>query len=180
MIPFSTFTERSQAILRMLPAYSVILFLYILGIVSVSYPLTGAFKAPFFLMALYYWSIYRPTLLPRWLVFVLGCVTDFLSGFPIGVHAFLYLLVQWITGEQRKFLTAQPFIMLWLGFLIVSLSFFGLQWGFFSLIDLALHPIIPMLTAALFGAALFPFVCIILHFTHKFLPGRAFQLRMRG
>lgn len=178
MIPFSTFTERAQAFLQMVPAYMIVGVLFVSGLVSVSYPFTGPVKAPFFLMALYYWSLYRPTLLPRWLVFVLGCLTDFIGGFPIGLHAVLYLLVQWIVSDQRKILMAQAFVMVWLGFAIVCSGFFGAQWVFFSLINWKLYTLGPTATAIIFGAALFPFISVILHFTHKFLPERPFQLRL--
>lgn len=180
MIPFSTFTERFNAVLRMFPAYAVVITLFALGIISVSYPLDGLLKAPFFLMALYYWSIYRPTLLPRWLVFVLGCLMDFLSGFPVGMNAVLFLAVQWFVGSQRKFLMAQSFIFVWFGFLIVNISVLAAQWGLFSLIAGHLYPLKPLLVSIFLGGVLFPFISMILHFTHKFLPERAFQLRMRG
>lgn len=178
MIPFSTFTERAEAFLRMIPAYIIVALLFIFGVVSVSYPFTGLIKAPFFLMGLYYWSIYRPTLLPRWLVFTLGCLMDVLSGFPIGINALLFLIFQWIVGEQRKILMAQPFLFVWFGFFMVAMSSVTAQWAAFSLIDMHLHAFKPLITSALLGTALFPLIGFILHFTHKFLPESAFQLRM--
>ena len=180
MIPFSSFSERASASIRMVPAYSLVGFLFLIGVVSISYPLTGLINAPFFLMALYYWSIYRPTLLPRWLVFILGCSMDFLSGFPIGLSAVLFLIIQWIVTDQRKFLMAQSFMVVWFGFLIVSAGTFGAQWVFFSLLDFHAHSIKPLLISSVLGAFFFPIVMLALHFTHKFLPSRAFQLRMRG
>ena len=180
MIPFSTFTERLNAIMRMLPAYVIVAVLFVIGIVSVSYPLNGILETPFFLMALYYWSIYRPTLLPRWLVFVIGCLMDFLVGFPVGMSAVLFLIVQWFVGSQRKFLMAQSFLFVWFGFFVVSVSVLAAQWSIFSVVAGHAYPLKPLLVSAFLGGVLFPFVALLLHFTHKFLPVRAFQLRMRG
>ena len=86
---------------RMLVPYSFLAALFILGVVSVPYPLSAFFKAPFLLMAIYYWSIYRPTLLPPLLVFFAGLALDFLTGMPPGLSAVLFLL--WIvTGKQKR------------------------------------------------------------------------------
>ena len=39
------------------------------------------------LASIYYWSLYRPDLMPAALVFALGLLYDILSGAPVGSHA---------------------------------------------------------------------------------------------
>ncbi len=113
MSSFSTLTERADIGLRISVSYIMIFLLFILSIVSVSHPFAGLIKAPFFLMTIYYWGIYRPTLIPAWLVFIAGCIMDFLSGFPIGLNAFIFLVVQWSVIDQRRFLMGQSFLVVW-------------------------------------------------------------------
>ena len=179
MKSFSTLTERADVILRMLAAYSMILFLFMLNIVSVSYPLTGLIKAPFFLMTIYYWAIYRPTLMPAWFVFIAGCVMDFLSGFPVGLSAFVFLLIQWTVTDQRRFLMGQSFMVVWFGFVVVSLGTIAAQWAVFSLIQTQFLPVQSLLVSSVFGIALFPVICIMLHFTHKLLPAQSMRLHIQ-
>ena len=45
------------------------------------------------IIAIYYWVIYRPDLMPGWAVFLLGLIQDLLGGGPVGVHALVFLLL---------------------------------------------------------------------------------------
>ncbi len=167
---FTTFTERADMTVRIIIAYAFMAVLFILNIIAISFPLTGAIKVPLFLMGIYYWAIYRPTLLPIWVVFLVGCVMDLLSGLPIGMNALVFVAAQWVISGQRRFLTGQSFMMIWIGFGLLSFVSAFIQWGIFGLTQLHWFSIDVFLASNLFGIALFPAVCIILHFTHKLLP----------
>lgn len=156
--------------LRLCVAHALVGLLFVLNIVSVSYPLSGLVKAPFFLMAIYYWSIYRPTLMPAWVVFIAGCLMDFISGFPLGLSALLFLAVRWLVSDQRRFLMGQNFMVVWFGYMIVSAAFLIANWGLFSLINMQLLSLKPLWVSLSLGIVLFPIVCILLHLTHKILP----------
>jgi rod shape-determining protein MreD len=179
---FSTFTERLNFGVRMLVPYAFMAFLFLLNIVAVSYPLTGAIKAPFFLMAIYYWAIFRPTLIPAWLVFIAGILMDLLSGLPLGMNALPFLVIHWIVADQRRYLLGQPFLMLWIIFCLLSLGAVVLQWLLYGLIHMHWPSLIPLWAPSLLGIALFPLICVMLHLTHKILPApaRAFRLGAQG
>jgi rod shape-determining protein MreD len=72
------------------------------------------------LMALYYWSIFRPTLLPNWLLLVLGLIYDLLHGNIIGIKALTNLAYKYFITSQRRLFINQPFIVIWSGFIIIS------------------------------------------------------------
>ena len=45
------------------------------------------------LVAVYYWAVHRPSLMPAWVVFLIGLFQDLLSGGPVGVGILSLLLV---------------------------------------------------------------------------------------
>ncbi len=167
---FTTFTDHFESGARKFLPYSLIVLLLLLNCMSVPFVMGGGIKAPLFLMGLYYWSIYRPTLIPPWMAFAAGMVADLLGGLPVGLSAAIFVLVQWSISDQRRFLMGQSFVMIWFGFFLLS-TFTGLlQWLVFGLINLHWPSIKPLFFSILLGQALFPLVNILLHWTHKFLP----------
>ena len=170
MASFSTFAERIDTGVRLLAAHCVIALLFIFNIVAISYPLSGPVKAPLFLMAIYYWAIYRPTLMPAWLVFIAGILLDLLSGVPVGLNTIVFMLIQWSVRDQRRFLMGQNFLMIWIGFVVLSVMAGLLQWAMFGLVNWGWPPLTPLWMSTAFGGSIFPFVCVILHLTHKILP----------
>ncbi len=167
---FLAFSERLDVFARLSVACGVLLLFFILNIVVIPFPFIGALKAPFFLMAIYYWAIYRPTLVPLWLVFVAGCLMDLLGQTPFGFTALVLVLAQWFTSSQRRFLLAQPFIMIWLGFSVLYTASLFLKWGVVSVVEIQFLPLNNLWVMAFFGVTLFPPVCFLLHLTHKILP----------
>lgn len=155
---------------RMIVPYVLILLLFLLNIVSLSYVFMGSVKAPFFLMAVYYWSVFRPGILPVWLVFIAGVLLDLLSGLPIGISAIVFLLVRWSIANQRKFLMAQPFMMMWSIFAAIAAMAGLLQWALFGLIHLNWTPLAPVGVSIALGIVLFPAVGTALHWSRKALP----------
>ncbi len=157
----------------MVAPYGLMVALFIFNTISLSYPLTGGIKAPLFLMTIYYWSIFRPTIVPAWLVFAAGGVLDILSGLPLGINAFVFVAVQWIVSDQRRFLMGQPFIMVWSGFCLVVVLTGLVQWFLFGLVHLHWTPLHPVWISMVLGMFIFPLVNVMLHLTHKLLPVRS-------
>ena len=93
------------------------------------------------LIAVYFWLVHRPDLMPAWVVFVIGLVQDLLSGGALGVGVFVLLVVYATLAGQRGFFTRSSFFLIWLTFLPVAAGAFMLTWLFNSLIaDTALDP----------------------------------------
>lgn len=163
-------SEQLDIGLRFALPYLAIFLLFILNTVSFSGPLYATIELPFVLMVLYYWSIYRPTLIPPFLVFVMGVCLDALSGWPIGLSSFVFLLLRQTIMDQRAFLTGQPFMVVWLGYMIVSGSALVLQWLLFGLIQFSWSSFLPVALMIGCGTFVFPAVALILHLTHRVLP----------
>ena len=54
------------------------------------------------LIAVFYWTVHRPDLMRLWTVFVIGLLSDVLSGTPLGVHPLVLVLVHAAIISQHK------------------------------------------------------------------------------
>lgn len=161
---------------RLGTVYALMGILFILNVTAISYPFAGVLQAPFLIMAIYYWSVFRPTLLPFWLVFAAGILVDLLTALPLGVSAFVFVLVRWLVADQRRFLMGQPFIMMWSGFVVVLLIVALIEWLLFGLIMQDIQPLKSAMVFIALGSVLFPAVSIVLYLSHKLLPGQRSNL----
>lgn len=164
--------EQLDWVWRLATVYALMAMLFVLNVTAISYPFAGVLQAPFLIMAIYYWSVFRPTLLPFWLVFAAGILVDLLSALPIGLTAFVFVVVRWLVADQRRFLMGQPFIMMWSGFIVVLLIVSFIEWLLFSLILQSAQGLRSAMVFVALGSALFPLVSIILYLSHKLLPGQ--------
>lgn len=156
--------------LRFAVPYSVMMGLFILNISFLSFPLALSLEPPFILMAIYYWSIYRPTLIPAWLVFLAGILFDFISGLPVGLHGFIFVAARWLVTDQRLLLYSQSFITVWIGFIVMNFIAVSTQWILFGLVNFGWPPIEPAALMFVSGVFLFPIISLVLHLTHRVLP----------
>lgn len=167
-LSFADYIERSA---RMSVPYSFMLLLFFLNVISVPYPLAAFLNAPLLLVAIYYWAVFRPTLLPPWLVFLAGLFYDVLTGMPYtGMNALFFLLCRMAVVDQRRFLIGQGFGMLWFGFCLLGIAYHLLQWGAFSAISMQWLYAKDFISSLLLGFVLFPVVYLFLFLTHKILP----------
>jgi rod shape-determining protein MreD len=151
-------------------SFIFMLGLLVLNISALSYPLASIAQAPLFLASIYYWAVYRPTMVPAWFVFVCGIFLDVMSGNPVGLHGLIFVATQSFVKDQRRFLTTQPFFIIWLGFCLISILnaiFYSLVYWLFNGVILGVPNIF---FSAVLGIILFPAVSIIMHFAHKFIP----------
>ncbi len=163
-------SEQIDLALRSCIPYAVMIILFILNMISFSTPISASIEIPFMVIIIYYWSVYRPTLLPPILIFISGICLDFISGLPVGLSSFTFLVMNNVVSEQRLFLTGQPFMVVWLGFLAVGFATLLIQWFLFGLINFEWTPLQPVILAIISGVLLFPVISFILNLSHKVLP----------
>ncbi|MBU0800423.1 MAG: rod shape-determining protein MreD [Alphaproteobacteria bacterium] len=156
-------------LLRLAVPQLLLLLLLILNLMALPVPYAGPVKPMLVMMAVYYWSIYRPTLLPPWLCFIVGLLMDILSGMPPGVNAFILVALQWLVQDQRRFLMGQPYVTIWAVFGLVMGGAALAEWVLLGLV-LGWAALTPVLAAVLLSLFLFPFVTLLLVFTHRLLP----------
>lgn len=146
-------------------------------------PHAGDFKPFFLLMAVYYWAIYRPTVMPVGYTFALGLILDFLADLPLGLSALVMVGLQTVVRRSRIFLMGQPYVMVWLGFAILSIAYTAAFWFLMSVKNMAFVPaasLIQMLVASALSVLLFPLASLILQGVHRALPVDSNPLRTVG
>ena len=162
--------ERAVNGVRLLVPYVFIALFFLLDLVPVHIPALGEIRPSFSIMSVFYWAIYRPTLIPNWFVFGLGLLLDLLSGMPLGINAFIFLLVYWIISDQRRVFVGQPFATVMIGFTLVLGLSNALRWFLFGLLSGNWPDIVPTGAVTLTGLLIFPLVSSLLHTVHKMLP----------
>jgi rod shape-determining protein MreD len=163
-------TGKLQIYLRLCLPHMVTFIFILLNLSSPALPVAQFLKPDFVLMAVYYWAIYRPTIMPPAFIFCLGVIVDLLGGTPVGLYALTYLAAHWVTRDQRRFLMGQPFVTLWLGFMFISFAAFLIQWGFYLLSELTVPLIMPAIFRMFATIFIFPGVVMLLLNIHKLLP----------
>jgi rod shape-determining protein MreD len=124
------------------------------------------------LAGVYYWTIYRPELLPPLAVFVAGLMFDLLSGAPLGVTPLLLLLARALVMSQRRFFINRLFPFVWCGFTLVAAAAIAFLWALGGLLEGAMLDMRAailqwVLTVASFPAASY----LLMRVQRNFLPG---------
>ena len=165
-----SFSDHFPVFFRMVFVYLLMFVLFLFNTISIATPISTTIDLPFIIMVIYYWAIYRPTLISPSLVFTVGICFDLLSGWPVGLNAFIFLLLRHVIVSQRLFLTGQPFTVVWIGFMMASLASLSMQWLLFGLTRLQWGSIESVILASFAAILLFPLIAVILHLSHKALP----------
>lgn len=143
---------------RKLFPFALSICLVVLGVVPLPIPGYGLVTPAFGLMAVYYWAIHRPDLLPAVAVFVLGLLEDILSGAPTGLNTLVLLLVYAAMRNQRRPFLGKPFAVMWFGFFVVAPAAIFAHWFFASLLAGRLIPPDTAVVRLLFTLALYPWL----------------------
>ncbi len=92
----------------------------LIGQLPLPLPFLSDVAPAFALMSVYYWVVFRPDLMPYAAVFGLGIVQDAIAGAPLGLYALVYLLVQAMVLNQRRFIAGKPFWVFWSAFALMA------------------------------------------------------------
>jgi rod shape-determining protein MreD len=114
---------------------TITIFLLLLGLVPLHWPGLPSLAPMYTLMAVYFWSVYRPDGFGYGAAFGVGIVEDLLVGTPLGSTALALLLCQWVVFNQQKFFNNRPFPEVWLAFAVVAVVTGLVRWiciGLFS------------------------------------------------
>lgn len=124
--------ENSFGIKSTIPFFTV-LFLIIIMVLPYKFTVIGDIMPFLTLIGVYYWSVFKPELLPVSVVFVLGLFQDVLLGSPLGLMSLLLVVVQqFIFFQGRQFLE-RDFLFNWFVFVMLVIGFGFLSWGITSL-----------------------------------------------
>jgi rod shape-determining protein MreD len=120
--------------------------------------------------AIFYWSIYRPKMLPKSFMVLLGIFQDLLYFNPVGISAITNLAAQSVMLSQRKIFIKEPFWVLWLGFGLFCFGTSIFKWSALSLLRGELINPTNAMMQFLLSLASYPIMHSTLGVIHSFLP----------
>lgn len=142
--------------LRLAAVYVLLGVLLAMNVVDV--PLLGkdGGRIAVLLAGIYFWSIYRPTLLPYPLVFCGGLVLDFLGGGLVGLYALCFMVMVMLVRGQRRFLLGQSWPVVWAGFCVAAAVVTAFQYLAYAVSALSVPPIAPVAINLIVSTLLYP------------------------
>ncbi len=79
-------------------------------------------------IAIYYWSLYRPSNISYVFLFILGIIKDAISGVPFGITSISYIAFNSVMNRTRSKYFHSPLITIWLQFLLMNMMVSFIQW----------------------------------------------------
>lgn len=163
--------HRLDALARGLVPFATTIILVMLGALPLHVPGWAAVAPALALMAVYYWSIFRPDLLPAPAVAAVGLFQDILSGAPLGVNTLALLLVHGLVSAQRRFFLGKSFLVMWWGFMMIAAGVAAGTWLLVCALEGALLDPVPLLFRMGLTLALFPCLTwLFIRIQQTFLP----------
>jgi len=155
----ATVLQRMDNTARRFVPFGVTLILMLFAMTPTYIPGFSHVTPMYALMAVYFWSIYRPDLLGYGATFGIGILEDLLAGTPLGSGALILLLCQRVVFHQQKFFNNKPFGIIWLAFALVAAGAAGLRWICVGLVATGgFTPVGQSLTAYLMTVAMYPVI----------------------
>jgi rod shape-determining protein MreD len=134
LTPPLTLLQRLDLALRCMTPFVITLLLALVPVLPLHLPREVDLVPAFTLMSVFYWTVYRPDLMPASAVFAIGIIQDFAAGAPLGITSLILLGTHGVVLGQRRLFVGKPFAMAWSGFVLVDAAATAVAWAFASLI----------------------------------------------
>ena len=158
----AAFAQRlEQGARYLLPLASTLLFI-LLSAVAWPVPYVDAIVPSLGLIAVYYWSIYRPDMFRPLAAFGCGLLNDAIHFLPLGLTALVFVAVHQLVLRQRRFFAGQTFFMQWAGFALVMLLVMATHWLVLSAFNSQWMVFLPILLQGLLTIVIYPLPAWIL------------------
>jgi len=155
--------------LRGLCPFVLTIGLVLISVLPIPLPGIGPITPALTLMAVYYWSVYRPDLLPIAATFIVGVVQDTLSGAPLGMTSLVLLSVQGVVMAQYRFFSGRTFMIEWWGFLVIAPAAITATYLLATIYSGTLLPVRPFGFQLMLTVALYPCIAWLLARAQQFL-----------
>ena len=166
----SSVWQHLDVMARKLTPFLMTLVLVVINLVPLQLPGYSPIAPDFALMAVYYWALHKPNLLPSGAVFSVGLFQDFVSGGPIGLGAAILILVYFIALSQARFFYGKSFFVVWWGFMMVAVGVALVKWLVACLFATSFVAIEPAAFECAMGIAVYPMFGWLFVQVHRSLP----------
>lgn len=169
MKPRQSSSDTRRTITAVMPAVTALLFVFA-GAAPAAIPGYSDVTPLLSVVAIFFWVIARPNLMPPAAVFVIGIFQDVLSGGPIGLWAMTFLMVQYLSLSMRRFLYGETFLYGWAGFasIVMAAAFFA--WTGACFFYGALLPPWPVFFQAMLTILIYPVAVWVLIRLSRWIP----------
>ena len=106
---------------------TIILFLSVLNEIDLNYLEIEYFSFNFVFILIFYWTLKSPRYLSYGSIFIAGLINDVVSGIPMGISSFGYLLICAVTAYVRNITITPNFINDWISLLFTILLINSIQ-----------------------------------------------------
>lgn len=155
-------TNRVADFIRASIPFNLTVFLILVAVLPYGLPKSSLAAPILALISVYYWSIFRPDLMPASAAFLLGLIVDILGGGPPGLNALVLITVNWAASGQRRALAGKSFAVGWLGYLLIGAGAAVTNWFVASLFYATIIEAVPLLVSHAVGTAAYPLVTVLL------------------
>lgn len=107
-------------------------------------------------ISVFYWAIHRPYLMPAPVVFLLGLISDILTGVPMGLSSLMLLIIFAIAASQRLVFVGKAFILSWWGYFLIATGIAIFSWLIACLYSLTILPVAPIAMQLVLTILVFP------------------------
>ena len=156
-------TSVFQRVLPFLSSAVLVLFSY----VPLDFMFLNSIRPAMGIICVYFWLQHRPDLFNLGSVFCLGLLDDVVSASPLGSNIFEMLLMYVLVNNTSRLLNAKPFVVLWYGFVLLSLTSVLCRWLLVSVYYGRFLPLSMLFFSYMVTAALYPLVSLLLAFVQN-------------
>lgn len=122
------------------------------------------------LACIYFWILHRPDLFNLTSIVILGLIDMVISSALPGASLLAYLTMYVLLYNTQNFFNAKPFVVIWYGFIALSLATLLVKWLVVSIYYSSFLPLSMLVFVYLIGVAVYPLVSIVLAFVqNKFI-----------
>jgi rod shape-determining protein MreD len=158
--------QRLDRSARHLTPMLVCLALVVASALPMNLPGYGRVAPNLALIAVFYWAIFRPDLVPLSGAFAVGLFQDILGGTALGLQALVLVIVHHAVASQQRFFAGKSFLVVWWAFAMTAMAAGVVVWIATMLLNFALIDPTPALFQIPLTIAFCPFLTWLLARVH--------------
>ena len=129
-------------------------------------------RPDFGLMCIYFWMLHRPDLFGIGAIVVMSVVASVVSSSVLGSAFVVYLVMYVLIYNMQKLFNAKSFVVIWYGYMALSLVAMFVKWIVVSIYYNEFLPISMLMLGYFMGIIWYPMISIVLAFVqNKFIQG---------
>jgi rod shape-determining protein MreD len=148
---------------KSLPILSSIFFM-LLAFVPLDFNLFYNVRPDFGLMCIYFWMLHRPDLFGLGVIILMGFISMAISSAVAGSALLCYLCMYVLVYNTQKLFNAKSFVVIWYGFMALSLLSMLIKWLVVSVYYNQFLPLTMLMLSYLIGVVLYPLISMVLAF----------------